>query len=238
VLRVYSDFDGTIVREDVGNRLFRTFAPDDAERIVAGYLNGTINARQCLSAECAAVPAMDRATFNRFADGFHVDPTFPPFVQWCREGGIPLMVLSDGLDAYVGPILARAGVPDLPFAANHAVFGEVDGVPKLSVEFPYRDEACEQCGNCKRNHMITTSGDDDVLVYIGDGISDRCPARHADVVFARRSLIVYCQEQNITYHTFDDFDEVRWRLERLRLEKRLHQRREAAVARRGVFLQG
>ncbi len=238
MLRVYCDFDGTIVREDVGNRFFRTFAPGDAERIVAGYLDGSMNARDCLAAECAAVPRMDRETFERFADGFRVDPTFPPFVDWCRDQAVPVMVLSDGLDAYVGRILADAGLSDLPFAANRAVFGELDGVPKLSAEFPHRDEACEQCGNCKRNHIVVTSGDDDVVVYVGDGISDRCPVRYADIVFARRSLIVYCQEQNITYHTFEDFNEVRWRLDRLRLEKRLRQRREAAVARKSVFMQG
>ncbi|MCU0453096.1 MAG: HAD-IB family phosphatase [Bacteroidetes bacterium] len=238
MLRVYCDFDGTIVREDVGNRFFRAFAPADAERIVVGYLEGTMNARDCLTQECAAVPRMDRPTFERFADGFHVDPTFAPFVQWCRGQAVPVMVLSDGLDAYVGRILAGGGLSDLPFAANRAVFGEAGGVTKLSVEFPYRDEACELCGNCKRNHIVTTSGDDDVVVYVGDGISDRCPVRYADIVFARRSLIAYCQEQNITYHTFEDFAEVRWRLERLKLEKRLRQRREAAVARRAVFLQG
>lgn len=238
MLRIYCDFDGTIVRKDVGNRLFRTFAPDDAERIVRRYLDGEINARECLSSECEAVTRIDRSTFDRFTDGFEVDETFPAFVAWCRTREMPVMVLSDGLDAYVGPILARAGLSDLPFAANTAVFHESEGVPRLGVEFPYRDEVCEQCGNCKRNHMLVTSADNDVLVYIGDGISDRCPVRYADVVFARRSLVAYCQKENITYHTFQQFDDVRARLESLANEKRLRQRREAAMARRAVFLQG
>ncbi len=238
MLRVYCDFDGTIVREDVGNRLFRTFAPDNAEKIVRRYLDGAINARECLTLECEAVPRMDRSTFDRFVGGFEVDPTFPAFVAWCRSKDMPVMVLSDGLDAYVGPILARAGLSDLPFAANRALFHVTDGVPRVGVVFPYRDETCDQCGNCKRNHMLVTSADDDVLVYIGDGISDRCPVHFADVVFARKSLIAYCQKENITYHTFDNFHDVRLRLERLRSEKRLHQRREAAVARRAVFMQG
>ena len=238
MLRIYSDFDGTIVREDVGNRFFRTFAPIDAEQIVRGYLDGTMNARDCLTAECAAVPKIDRETFDQFVRAFAVDPTFPPFVEWCRTQEVPLMVLSDGLDAYVGPILNNAGLGGLPFAANRAVFWMDEKGPKLGVEFPYRDEECEQCGNCKRNHILVTSADRDVVVYIGDGISDRCPVRYADIVFARRSLVAYCQEANITYHTFDNFDDVRMRLDRLQLENRLHQRREAAVARRAVFMQG
>jgi 2-hydroxy-3-keto-5-methylthiopentenyl-1-phosphate phosphatase len=142
------------------------------------------------------------------------------------------------MDAYVGPILGRAGLADLPFAANRAVFRSEGKVTRLGIEFPYRDESCEWCGNCKRNHILVTSADRDVVVYIGDGVSDRCPVRYADIVFARRSLIAYCQESNITYHTFDNFDDVRSRLDRLKLEHRLHQRREAVVARRAVFMQG
>ena len=101
MIRIFSDFDGTIVREDVGNAFFRTFAPGKAEEIVRGYLDGTMNARDCLTGECAAVPEMDRRTFEEFADGFHVDPTFPPFAEFCRMQEIPLTVLSDGLDVYV-----------------------------------------------------------------------------------------------------------------------------------------
>ena len=86
--------------------------------------------------------------------------------------------------------------------------------------------------------MVVNSADEDLLVYIGDGISDRCPVRYADVIFAKRSLIVYCQKENITYHEFKDFNDVRMRLEVLIAQKRKRQRREAVMARRDVFLRG
>ncbi|OGU31937.1 MAG: hypothetical protein A2X67_10635 [Ignavibacteria bacterium GWA2_55_11] len=238
MIRIFSDFDGTIVREDVGNAFFRTFAPGKAEEIVRGYLDGTMNARDCLTGECAAVPEMDRRTFEEFADGFRVDPTFPPFAEFCRMQEIPLTVLSDGLDVYVERILRRAGLGALPWFANHAEFVARDGVSKVQPSFPWRDSECDWCGNCKRNHMVVNSADEDLLVYIGDGISDRCPVRYADVIFAKRSLIVYCQKENITYHEFKDFNDVRMRLEVLIAQKRKRQRREAVMARRDVFLRG
>ena len=239
MIQVFSDFDGTIVPHDVGNAFFRAFAGEEKARaIVDPYVTGAINARQCLTQECEAIPTMDRATLERFADGYSVDPTFVPFARFCRDNGIGLTVLSDGLDAYVARILARAGLDELPWFANRAEFVVTGGRSVLRPAFPWRDAECEQCGNCKRNHMITRSADEDVLVYIGDGISDRCPVRYADIVFARRSLIGYCQEQNITYHTFRDFADVRARVEPLLKRKRPAHRREAVMARRDAFRQG
>ena len=94
------------------------------------------------------------------------------------------------------------------------------------------------CGNCKRNHVLTLSADDDIIVYIGDGISDRCPVRYADIVFAKGSLIRYCQAQNVTYHEFKTFSDVTRRLELIVQRKRIKKRREAEMARREVFAQG
>jgi 2-hydroxy-3-keto-5-methylthiopentenyl-1-phosphate phosphatase len=86
--------------------------------------------------------------------------------------------------------------------------------------------------------VLTLSGDDDIIMYIGDGISDRCPVRFADIVFAKGRLIRYCQEQNIPYHEFRTFDDVRSRLELILQQKRIRKRREAEMARRDVFAQG
>jgi 2-hydroxy-3-keto-5-methylthiopentenyl-1-phosphate phosphatase len=151
---------------------------------------------------------------------------------------VPLVILSDGLDFYVGRILQRHGLKRLPFFANHVDFVKDDGRTRLVPSFPYTDSECDRCANCKRNHMLTLSGDDDIIVYVGDGISDRCPIRYADIVFAKRRLIKYCQEQNITYHEFSDFADVRRRLEEIVRRKRIKKRREAEMARRETFLQG
>ena len=104
--------------------------------------------------------------------------------------------------------------------------------------FPYTDSECERCANCKRNHLLTLSSDDDIVVYVGDGISDRCPVRYADIVFAKKGLIKYCQEQNVTYHEYRHFGDVQQRLDPILRQKRIKQRREARMARREVFLQG
>jgi 2,3-diketo-5-methylthio-1-phosphopentane phosphatase len=178
------------------------------------------------------------AEVGRFVDQFSLDPTFKGFVEFCRARDIPLIVLSDGLDFYVERLLKNNGFGDLSYYSNHLEFVLSGAVTKLVPSFPYTDAECLHCGNCKRNHLLTLSGDEDIIVYIGDGISDQCPVRYADIVFAKGSLIHSCQEQNITYHEFRNFSDVLRRLELVLKQKRIKKRREAEMARREVFAQG
>ena len=237
MLRVFCDFDGTVASNDVGNLLFRTFAGDRAVAIVKQYLDGFMNARDCLSQECAALGSFNRKDLESFVDGFRVDPAFVPFVGFCEANEIPVVILSDGLDFYVSRLLNKAGLGRIPFFANHAVFSRGDdGKESLAPEFPYRDEHCDQCGNCKRNHVGIMSADEDIVAYVGDGISDRCPVRYADIVFAKKDLIKYCQQQNISYFEYENFSDVHRKLAALVKNRTVKPRREAVMARRDLFI--
>lgn len=238
MLRVFCDFDGTIASDDVGNRLFSTFAGEKAVEIVQRYLNDEINAREFLLQECAAIDSITPGELAKFVDQFEIDPHVPNFVQFCSAHEIPITILSDGLDFYVERILKKYKLAHVTWFANHAKFVRRGNAMKLVPSFPYRDAECDRCGNCKRNHVLTMSGDDDIIVYVGDGISDRCPVRYADIVFAKHTLIPYCQEQNITYHEFRHFGDVQSRLEKVIQQKRIRKRREAEMARRELFQQG
>jgi 2-hydroxy-3-keto-5-methylthiopentenyl-1-phosphate phosphatase len=238
MVRVFCDFDGTIAVRDVGATMFKAFGGRQAEETVRLYLSGSINARECFVRECEAVPHLTRREFLEFIDQFELDPGFSSFVKFCEGQGIPVTVVSDGFDLYVRRLLEKNGLGRLTTFANHVEFVESNGSTRMVPSFPYRDADCDQCANCKRNHLLTLSADDDIIVYVGDGFSDRCPVRYADIVFAKRSLLTYCQEQNITSTAFRTFDDVRSRMEGLLQGKRLKGRREAVMARRDVYKGG
>lgn len=237
-LRVFCDFDGTVAKKDVGRELFLHFLGPRAEEIGRAYRENRITARECLRSQAELVAGVTREDVGAFVDQFDVDDYFGEFRTFCTLNEIPLVILSDGLDFYVERILRSHGAGDCDFFANHAEFVSTDGVGKLEVSFPYTDSECDLCGNCKRNHMLTQTSDDESIVYVGDGISDRCPVRYADIVFAKRDLIRYCQQENISYFEYATFREVRQRLEQLLAKKRINRRREAVMARRDVFMQG
>ena len=238
MIRVYCDFDGTVSGRDIGDALFRTFAGKRATEIVRRYLDGDLNSRECLRQECEAVGHATPALLEAFLEDKQLDSAFPDFVRFCAEREVPLVVLSDGLDFYVKRVLERYGLGHLKWFANHVEFVPDGDRTRLVPSFPYRDAECELCANCKRNHILTLSGDNDIIVYVGDGISDRCPVRYADVVFAKKGLIKYCQQQNVSYHEYSTFADVQRRLEELMHRKRLKKRQTAERARREVFLQG
>lgn len=237
-LRVFCDFDGTISTRDVGDEIFKFFVGEEATRLVNEYRDDEITARECLKLECEAVDSCSPDQLEKFISQFTLDPHFKPFVEFCEERQLPIVVLSDGLDFYVSRLLADDGLDRVPWYANHLEFVIEGSKTKLLPSFPYTDSECHLCGNCKRNHLLTLSADEDLIVYIGDGISDRCPVRYADIVFAKHSLIKYCQAQNISYFPYTHFGDVQERLASILRHKRIKKRREAEMARRDVFMQG
>ncbi len=236
-LKVFVDFDGTITRNDVGNRFFRTFGGPVCDTLVEEYHRGEMTAQECFRRQAAAIGTIDRTELDRFLAGQEIDPAFPRFVSFCRSRDIDVTVVSDGLDYYIDAILRANGVSGLTVFSNILELGPPDaaGRSSLTLRFPNSDAECGVCASCKRNVMLTRAGDDDVLAYVGEGFSDRCPVRYADIVFAKDALQSYCQQDNISYFLYASFDDVTSRLEELLSRKRIRKRGRAELLRREVF---
>ncbi|MBW7887980.1 MAG: MtnX-like HAD-IB family phosphatase [Bacteroidetes bacterium] len=203
---VYTDFDGTITVEDIGDKLFQHFGDGkECLRNFKLYTEGKVSARDCWKNSCKTLRSVSQSEFIDFAVQQEIDRYFPSFIKYCEEKNIPVQILSDGFDAYIDPILAQNGYGALPRFCNTLQFHS-DGT--IEPHFPFTDSECIQCANCKRNHLLSRTSDSQVIVYIGDGYSDRCPVQFADIVFAKNSLVAYCEAQNITYHRFVTFYDV------------------------------
>jgi 2-hydroxy-3-keto-5-methylthiopentenyl-1-phosphate phosphatase len=238
MIRIFCDFDGTVSLDDIGEQFFRTFAEDKAKELEEELISGRLTVQDWLVQLCEAIPTINQKEFDSFAGRFSIDPYFKTFVRFSEKQGIDLMILSDGLDSYIERVLANSGLNRVKFFANHIEFIGLNGKQKLAISFPHTDAECNLCGNCKRNHILNNSADEDIIIYVGDGCSDRCPARYADFVFAKGQLIKYCQQQNITFFEFRHFGDVQSKVEEILLRKRIRHRQEAAMARREAFMQG
>jgi 2-hydroxy-3-keto-5-methylthiopentenyl-1-phosphate phosphatase len=236
-LRLYVDFDGTITRGDVGNIFFRTFGGSACDELVERFRAGDITARECFLGEARAMGRVIPHDLERLIDAQEIDPSFTALVAFCRERGVHLLIVSDGLDYYIRRILERHGCGEVQFVSNAAalVREEVDGRAEVSVTFPHADAACDRCACCKRNIVLTRSAEDDIIAYAGEGFSDRCPVRYADIVFAKDVLQTYCQNENISYYPYASFDDVVARLRLLLERSRLRPRARAEAERRAAF---
>jgi 2-hydroxy-3-keto-5-methylthiopentenyl-1-phosphate phosphatase len=233
---VFTDFDATITREDIGDKLFRELGDERAcVENYARFRAGTLDACECWVLNCATVKRCTPEVFNAFVDKAEIDPGFPLFAAFCRERAIPITVVSDGFDAYISRILSREGLGGLPVFSNTLQLTPEGG---LVPSFPHTDAECRACANCKRNHLLTRTSEDQVIVYIGDGHSDCCPARYADVVFAKHQLLKFCEKENITYHRFETYRDVLKTFRHMVETSAPRKRRTAEMARNDIYMQG
>ncbi len=236
-LKVFVDFDGTITRNDVGTEFFRRFGGAACDGLVEQYHRGEITAQECFRREAAEIGLIDRAALDGFLASQTIDREFPRFVKFCRDAGIDICIVSDGLDVYIASILQANGVGDVPFTSNILELGHPDdaGRSTVAIRFPNPDAECGICASCKRNIMLNRAGEADIIAYVGEGFSDQCPVGYADIVFAKDALQAYCQGENISYFLYASFADVTARLEELMTRRRIRKRRRAELRRREVF---
>ena len=203
-----TDFDGTITRTDVAEDILEAFAPHEWWSIEEEHRARKIGTRETMVRQFALVRAKE-ADMLRFVDE-HValDETFPPFVAACRERGIPVEIVSEGLDFYLRHLLERWRI-DVPARTNRTTF-EGD---RVRISYPYADPTCNLCGTCKLRRLFDLRVAGYHVAYVGDGHSDLCPAVEADLVFAKKELADLCREEAIDFIPFDTFADVRREME-------------------------
>jgi 2-hydroxy-3-keto-5-methylthiopentenyl-1-phosphate phosphatase len=243
MIKIFIDFDGTITKGDIGDSFFEKFGGQAAVKAVQDYRAGSINAVDCFNREADACTFVSQKASNEFIDEQKIDQTFIDFISFCNrykdgDSAINYFIVSDGLDYYINRILKNNGLQDVEVFSNHAEFAETAKGIRLNLSYPYTDEECDRCACCKRNHMLTLSSDDDIIVYIGEGYSDFCPVKYADIVFAKDELQSYCQRENITYHLYNDFKDVMLKMDEILNKKRIHKRQQAMFNRKDVLMAG
>lgn len=201
---IFVDFDGTITLNDVGDTLFATFADESWKKAVQDWKDGLISSKECLLRECS-ITKVTRRQLEQFCDCQQIDPHFKEFVQYCKENGYPVTILSDGLDFYIQRILENNGLGFLTVYANKLIFKNEN---KICPEFPYYGKGCPGCANCKGYHINESRKDGELVVYIGDGLSDRCAVVQADIIFAKDDLRKYCLQKNLPFYDYQNFNDV------------------------------
>src|SRR2546422_8160721 len=118
VSAVLVDFDGTACTADVSEALLDAFGDpkwvevnDALERGELGLREGARRQAEMLR---AGLPEMIAFAIERCP----MDPTLVGFVDWARDHGLPMQVVSDGFGFYVRPMLEAAGLGGLDVLTN------------------------------------------------------------------------------------------------------------------------
>ncbi len=200
------DFDNTITSIDVGNRFFHTFSrnADATDDYVNEYREGKITL-PFLYAKEVFLTDFNIKKMEDFIDNVPYDISFKDFIEK-YESDYDIYILSDGFDWYIKRILKRMGVENIPFYANNMNIEK----NRVTLNLPYQDNECKQCGNCKRNHLRRFREKYEKIIYIGDGISDFCASKEADIVYAKKDSFLHkkIKEKELEGHIFEQFKEI------------------------------
>jgi len=203
--QVWLDFDGTITRQDVIDELLQRYSINDSWKAVEQrWQAGLIGSRQCLEKQLDLIRILQEELDN-FLNGIELDTSFFSLLSLLSEFEVPVAILSDSIDVFIRHILQRHGMQDIPIRSNTMVRHG------LGIELccPYGDQKCD-CGaaHCKCASIRAIGDPKRKSIYIGDGLSDLCPAGKADLVFARGALAQCLEKNSLKFFRYSNLNEV------------------------------
>ena len=196
------DFDNTITCGDVLGSVLENFSPTDRWlEWETAWRDNEISTLECLRLQIGEL-RVDERTLLEFVRRTPIDPDFVSLQNWARATGTALAIASDNFDVIVRAVLERHAVAAPSIFANVLTFEDGRLVPS----FPHRSPSCARCANCKATHFARFAGAH--IIYVGDGLSDICPAMRADQVFAKDDLADYLAAQGRPFTAFRNLGDV------------------------------
>jgi 2-hydroxy-3-keto-5-methylthiopentenyl-1-phosphate phosphatase len=200
----FCDFDGTVTKEDVIDRILEEFADPMWREVEQSWVNGEIGSRDCLAMQTKLIKAKKHDLLD-FVEGIGIDETFVDFARYCKAKIIEIVILSDGIDLFIKSILNRYGLKDIKVFSNG--LAQTNG--HFEMTFPYFRKDCSiRSGICKCKIMEELSGPDKINILVGDGRSDFCIAAKADLTFAKSALLDFCRSEKIPHIEYREFGDI------------------------------
>ncbi|WP_315906300.1 2-hydroxy-3-keto-5-methylthiopentenyl-1-phosphate phosphatase [Priestia koreensis] len=206
-LILFCDFDGTITNTDNIIAIMKQFAPPEWNAIKDDVLAQRVSVQEGVGKMFSLLPSSLKNEIIEFLlQKAEIREGFQEFVAFAKEKGLPLYIVSGGIDFFVEPLLDGLVEPSSIYCNGSDFSGE-----RIRITWPHDcDEHCDNgCGCCKPSLLRRLAHSDDFKVVIGDSITDLQAAKLADAVIARDFLIEKCEELSIPYRPFATFHDVK-----------------------------
>jgi len=205
---VQCDFDGTLTIGEVSRLLLEEFAEGDWQSLTKEYTEGKISVQACNIIQFAMVK-IDEKTMTDFllnSGRVEIRPGLIELMEYCRRRGFDTVIVSNGLKLYIETILGSLGIDGVEVYAAQCLFNP-EG---MRLTYPGPDGAHIEDGFKEFYSKLLREKGYDAMYYVGNGVSDIYPARHADHIFAIDGLLDRCRQEKIGCTPFNDlFDVIR-----------------------------
>lgn len=201
---VLTDFDDTAAAQNVAEMLLQRFGDTTWPDVRAQFRSGALTLKEYQEITFRNILA-DRTVMQDYVKAnANLRPWFGEVWQHCHDRGLPMVIVSQGLDFYIEALLEKEGFPQVPVYAVETSFTDQGIDYKYNFTYPGEPHR----GNSKGLVVSRFREQGYRVLYVGDGRSDFEAAVEADQVFAHSILAEECQRQGIPFRPFRDFGDV------------------------------
>lgn len=192
-----SDFDGTITLRDVGDHLLLHYGFSDRKTIEASY-SLKMRVEDFMKSAFAGARLTEEMIAGFVREKVRSRPGLREFILFCESEGIPLEIVSGGIDLYADPFFKKHGVKVKSF------FGKARVVKGgLKITYPFLKRMDLSAFKASRVAGMKRAGYK--VVFFGDGPNDLKAAALADKVYAAGRLLKLCRERGVAASPLTDF---------------------------------
>ncbi|MFC3883330.1 2-hydroxy-3-keto-5-methylthiopentenyl-1-phosphate phosphatase [Bacillus songklensis] len=203
---IFCDFDGTVTNSDNIIAIMKQFAPSEWEAIKDDVLAQNVSVKEGVGKMFSLLPtSLKQEIIDFLLHKAEIREGFSEFVAFTRQEGIPLYIVSGGIDFFVHRLLDGLVEKESIYCNGSDFSGET-----ITITWPHScdDECSNDCGCCKPSIIRKLEKEDEFKIVIGDSITDLQAAKVANAVIARDFLIEKCEELQIPYRPFATFYDV------------------------------
>ena len=205
------DFDDTITIGNVSTAIRTALLTDNKWRqIEEKYLLGEYSVEESNREQFSMMKTTEKDIEDFVLQNVVIREGFENFVKFCEKTNIKFVIVSSGLDLYIKPLVKKLSLGRIDIYSAKSL------ITPSGINIEYTGPHGNPILNGFKDSFVThfkSSGN--TVVYIGDDRSDINPANHADFIIARSTLAEYMEDNSISYHQFNTFNDVGSKVEEI-----------------------
>ncbi|MCG0275342.1 MAG: MtnX-like HAD-IB family phosphatase [Thermosediminibacteraceae bacterium] len=200
----FIDFDGTITKKDTCVAMTEAFARGNWQELEYKWQKGELSTAECARETFKLFDVTEEELRKFLIENIAIDEHFISFIEFCRQKGHDIYILSDGYDFNIETVLGKYGIKGIPYFANKLL---IEG-RTFDIKCIHSSSACSRCGTCKAELIEKLKPENSLAVYVGDSYSDICASKKADIIFAKGVLLSHCRKNGIPAIAYNDFSDI------------------------------
>jgi 2-hydroxy-3-keto-5-methylthiopentenyl-1-phosphate phosphatase len=204
------DYDGTMTTHECNEVALQPLVGDPWWELEEESYNDRMSHAEVFDRQIGLIEVPRAEVVQRLLDAAEPMPGLHDFVTALLDRGGEAAIVSAGIREAIEAFWRRLDLPPVELFASELIGGGPDGGPPYRLEFSDALGDCPRCGpdSCKAAILRRLRRPGDVVLVFGDGPSDLCPAREADLVFARAHLAERCEQEGLEWRPLTDFGRV------------------------------